>query len=480
MSQPTLPVLPPAEDRRLASRLTQTGLRDMVGVVLRRRWIVLSVALPIIIIAAIGTIRTADVVRASGRVLIEARQPENPTFQIQSVDYDVLMSTAAQVAVSIPVATRAAEALVDSLPVLHQVSPQFGAVGTAHDLCGLLLSGADCSQVGESNILNVSFAHTSPRFALMAVGALMQAYITYCVESQQNRHAIAYYDDQIAIVKSETDSLMNARAAVLKGSGYAALQSDVQVDAYKISSMEQSYFRFRSDRESIEAGLRALEAAIAKDPDYVPTTLRSGENINLVGLKSDLDKALADLGKLRLQYTDDSEWVGRQQQVVDQARAALYRERANYIEGLRIALEQTRASEQLYADAAAQFKGEAVAYPDLQSRIESLDLQISTQKKLLEALQVKRGEVRLKADSDMRISSVLPLNSPSIDMRVAGSKKALYLSLASVFALALGLISALFADSQDHRIYSKRQAEAFLEVPLLGTVTDGAVPEERP
>ncbi len=66
----------------------------------------------------LATLNTTDSVTASTRVVIETRQPESTSFGHVSVDYDVLMSTASQVAISIPVAERAALALMDSLPVL--------------------------------------------------------------------------------------------------------------------------------------------------------------------------------------------------------------------------------------------------------------------------------------------------------------------------------------------------------------------------
>jgi capsular polysaccharide biosynthesis protein len=56
-------------------------------------------------------------------------------------------------------------------------------------------------------------------------------------------------------------------------------------------------------------------------------------------------------------------------------------------------------------------------------------------------------------------------------MRVAGSKKFLYLMLASMFAVALGFLSALFFENQDHRIYDRRQAEQALEIPVLGAIS---------
>jgi uncharacterized protein involved in exopolysaccharide biosynthesis len=138
---------------------------------------------------------------------------------------------------------------------------------------------------------------------------------------------------------------------------------------------------------------------------------------------------------------------------------------------MRIDLAEARESESSYQRAIEQQKGRLVDFPDVERKVESIDLQILAQRDLLKQLQLKRGEVRLKAGSDMRISGITPLNAPSTDTMVGKSKKFLYLSLASMFAVALGFLSALFVENQDHRLHDRRQVEQFLEVPVLAAIS---------
>jgi uncharacterized protein involved in exopolysaccharide biosynthesis len=453
-------------------RPSQGGRRDLFAALIRRRWIALGIALPIILVAVIGTLRSSDVVSASARVMIEAKQPENPTFGYVSVDYTVLMSTAAQVALSIPVADKAAAALVDSLPALVAADPALARVDTPAKLRDVLLGGVDAAQVGESNILSIAFRHTDPRLCLAAVGALTEAYIDYSIESQQNTRAIGYYTDQINGVQAELDTLMSRRARILGAAGYSVLQSDAASGVSQIMVLEQEYFKTRAKREAVQTRFEELQAAIADDPDYVPG-LRGGENLNLVGLKSKLDQRRADLAELRVRYQDDSEWVQRQLALIEAARVDLHLERNNYVHDLRIELDELRSTERSLAEAVSSQKAGLVGYPDVDRQVSSLDLQIDTQRQLLETLQTKRGEVRLKVGSDARISSIIPLNRPSLETSTAGSKKALYLALASLFALVLGFMGALFAENQDHRLYDRRRAEQYLEVPVLGAISKG-------
>ena len=97
--------------------------------------------------------------------------------------------------------------------------------------------------------------------------------------------------------------------------------------------------------------------------------------------------------------------------------------------------------------------------------------QAQTQLDLLESLHLKRGEVRLKAESDQRVSSVVSLNDPSINFDVAGSKKIIFLMISGILGLVLGSVAALLVDAQDHRIHDRRQAEQYLELPVLGAIS---------
>lgn len=449
----------------------QLGPRHLLSVLFRRRWTVLGVALPIIVVATVGTLRTADSVTAAARVMIQARQPESPTFDNVQPDYTLLMSSAAQIGMSIPVADKAAATLLDSLGLIAKLHPRLAAVRGRQELRDLLLAGVDCSQVGESSILRIRYKHTSPEFALVAARAMMNAYIDFTIESQQNLQAVVYYDEQIRFVENGIDSLIQRRSEFRDEGGFSAFAANAQAAITQVYSLEQDLARARSRREGLQARLEQLEAAVRTDPDYAPA-FGAGQSAIVVGLKNRLEDLRAKLEELRTQYTDDAEWVHRQRALIEEARMAFRRERDNYIRDQQIDLAEAVNAERSYAEAITSLKAQLVGYPKIEARVDELDMRITTQRELLRSLQVKRGEVRLKAQSDSRVSSIVVLNQPVIETIVASSKKMLYLILASFFAVALGVIGAFFLDNQDHRLYDRQQVEAVLEVPVLASVSD--------
>jgi len=222
----------------------------------------------------------------------------------------------------------------------------------------------------------------------------------------------------------------------------------------------------------VENKYKRMLNAIESDPDYVPTLSSSSESANILRASGTLNEAKMDLAKLRQSYNDSSAFVQRQLKYVNIARGEFLKAREDFIKNLKISYDEVRAEEMSLKEALDRFNSELVEYPELGRRIERLDMQIHSLKSLLESLEMKRGEVRLKAQSDQRISSIVPLNSPSIKFGVSGGKKFLYLVFASILAVVLGLVVALMVDVQDHRIYDRRQAERMLDINVLGAVSN--------
>jgi succinoglycan biosynthesis transport protein ExoP len=458
----------PARTGQLATR--QLGTRELVTVIIRRRWIILGILLPIMGVAFLATLRTSDAVTAATRVVIETREPETTSFANVSVDYDVLMSSASQVVISIPVALKAAKMLEDSIPTLRESHELLAGLSTHQDLRDLILEHEDANQVGETNILEISFTHPSARFALMAVGAITRAYIDYSIERRQNLPAVAYYTDQIEQVKADLDSLLAVRSDILEAHGIIAFKENAQSTAAQIVEMERGYFNARADREQAESLLTAMRAAIESDDNFVPI-MKSAATQEFLSIQRMLNEQQSKLVEIKQEYTENSPFVLRQQAVVDELLKSFREQRADYVKTLEIEVEAARRKELSLKDAVNTQRGLIARYPEVSQQLRSVDVSIDSQMDLLEILQTKRGEVRLKAASDRRVSNIVPLNTPSISGFVGGSKKLIYMSLATIFGLALGLIAALFVDNQDHRIYDKYQVQEYLEIPVLGSIS---------
>jgi len=269
---------------------------------------------------------------------------------------------------------------------------------------------------------------------------------------------------------AELDSLNFARSQILTHYGLIAFDRSAASNTAQIVEMEREFFTAQAKRKSLETMLKQVSKTVDDDSRFLPLS-EDMDSQELFGLKRMLDEEETHLTKLRQQYQDNSEWVKRQEAVVAELLVKFSEARNNLIKDMEIQLEIAQAREDAFEVSIAQQKERAARFPEVQHQLSAVDINIETQMDLLEILQTKRGEVRLQAASDYRINNIVRLNEPSISGFVGSGKKAIYLIMATIFGLVLGLIVALFLDNQDHRIYNKFELQEHLEIPVLGSIS---------
>jgi capsular polysaccharide biosynthesis protein len=436
----------------------------------------LGIALPIIGFGAYGTWNTVDSFTAETQVLIQGRSVEDPSFRSLSVDYDILMNTASQIVQSIPVATLTADIIFDDVQSLIKEEGLLFEINTKEELRDHILGNVGSGSVGESNILSLSFADVNPRMALLVVAGLEKAFMEYWIEGRRNSSALEYYSEQIEIVQDEIDGLMGDRANIIVEGGINAIPANNSAGIHQMRQMEYSFFIARSTRMEVEGQLIETNRRIRENPDDMPTLAGASLNEGMRTTFFDWQKSRIELAKLRTSYQDSSVQVQQQMDYVSVVRGLYIDARNNLVKDLEVSLSIAKAKEASLQDALDQYKEGLSVFPTLEKDISSFDIRINTQRDLLEALIMKRGEVRLKAESDQRISNITLLNEPTIKYGVSGGKKMMYLIMTVVFALILGVVVALLTDAQDHRIFDRRQAEIKLEVPVLGAISTMQLP----
>ncbi|MBU1072163.1 hypothetical protein KKG45_02855 [bacterium] len=400
--------------------------------------------------------------------MIIGRQPETPDFLQGTINWDMELSSAAQVVMSLPVARMAAGALFDSVSVMSGADPTFPVFNSVDDVLMTLAGEVDCTQVGESNILAITYSHIHSGYALAVVEHIIDAYMSFSIKSQQNLPAVEYYTDQIENLHVEIDTLFQHRVDIVNKAGVAALAGNTSAIMHQIRQLETSMLSIRSERKALEARMEDIEDAILNDPSYLPTSSTGAYSQTL---KKRADELLTELADLRSRLQEGSGRITNKEKQLGEVWKEISRERDYYLRGLLIEINELTQRENSFRESILAQEAQLEDYPDVQRRIEAIDVQIKSQLDLLETLEMKRGEVKLKAGADIRVSNIFRLDEPFITMSLVGSKKSIYLATAALLAMVLGLITGWFVDNQDHRIYDRSQAVQALNVPVLGSIS---------
>lgn len=467
-------LVPVGRSRTLARPEQAISPREIAYVISRRRWLILVIALPILVVAATGLLKRTGGVVASSKVLVEMRTPILPQWNTAtaSVDGDRLMSTYQHMAMSVPVAQRAAEVLADSLPALTSFHPNLARLSSPGALVDWLSAGLNAVLVGESSILDLRFSAVDARAALMANRACRDAFLDYSANALVNSQAISYYQDQIATLSAEVDSLLETRAAIMRQTGYTSFQDDLRFDAGQVAALEDKAFEASANCRLLESKIAFLRRAWADDPDFMPITDRTFESAPLIDAKLRVDKYQDILNQLLTTFMPTSPEVRKQTELLESARLIFAKAKDNYLQGYEAEAAAARAKETTLREQRAQLVRSLSVAPEIYRQISMIDVDIDARRTVLKELQSKLGEVRISQMADSRVNRLIKLTEPEIDLVISGSRQFVYFFMVSFFGLALSLLVAFIVDQQDHRIYTRRQLEQALNVPVISTITD--------
>lgn len=455
--------------------LRQRGLnlREVVFILFRRRWIVLAVSVPIILAGGGSLLGKTGTFTAASRVLVELQNVDQPQWNTagRTIDYDRELSTFLNIAMSVSVADKAAVALQDSLPVIRKIDPKLVELKEGADFRDYLLGGLEVNVVGESSILEFRHTAENPRVALMAVGALRNAFMQYENFGRRNMGAVQYYSEQVNSVRTQIDSLLAVRGEVLKATGYVAIEDEMRYSTGSAAQAQEDLRKVQLDRTQIESQYKTLVDFLQRDPREFPAGLDESRASTLVGWRDLVGKHEEQLMSILSVYTEDSLPARQQRAVLDNALNRLREEEVAYTESVRVQLVSLQEREQLLKAQLASIQGGNAQLPEVYQRVSMLDSEIKSLRDLLDDLQGKWGEVRMSEMADDRVSRVMALTDPELVTILAGSKTMVYVAMIVVFAIALGMVAAFIQNSLDHRIYAPQDVEDNLMLPVLASVS---------
>ncbi|MEN8007858.1 MAG: Wzz/FepE/Etk N-terminal domain-containing protein [Candidatus Krumholzibacteriota bacterium] len=452
---------------------TTLSLRDIVFMLFRRRWVVLAISLPIIIIGGMSLFQQTGSYTAACRVLVELTRVDLPRWNTagRNIDYDRELSTMFNIAMSLPVADMAASSLEDSLQVFKELLPNRVDIDQPGVLREFLLEKLDVSAVGESNILEFRFSSAQPQVSLMAVGAMRDAFVDYQVHGRRNFNAIDYYSEQLQSVQSQIDSLLNVRSQILSETGYSAIKIQMRNEVGQMADLEGKLLEATANRKALELEHKMLKNYLDGDPLAFPIGLDESKSFTLVHWRNQVSKHQDTLNSILSVHTKDSIPARRQLSIVESSLDRLRQEEIAYVESIRLQLLSTQGREQTLREQVEDLRRANARAPEAESRISFVDVELESLRGLMKNIQRKLGEVRLSQLADERVSPVTSLTYPELVLSLSGGKTVVYFAMIAVFALALGIVVALIMESMDHRVYHPKDVEENLKLPVFASVT---------
>ncbi len=445
-----------------------TTLRDLLGVVFRRKWLILGIFLATTVFVGWNTLTSPVTYTAHAKIMLNRagarasmlERPSNALPWVEVIESEV--------------------EVVGSSPVLQGALDRLAA---GEEDLGLdarqLAKSIKVGVIGESNVLYVSCTARRPSVAIRISNAVADSYVEY--------HDVLYkLPDASGLIKTRVDStftilseLQSRRGALLSSVGLTNLEEE----EHELIRQRYRLIDRLSGSEVISSRLdteiRDMDRFLAEGnlsmPINVNTGSAKGTNLSQSIRDAKVKRDIAE--NLSLKYTD-------KHPPLQEAKASLALAERTTIDLVRQILEEKR--HELRVSRAEQYKmrsllagieGQLATLPDLTQQLAVLDTKIKATTRQYEELSKQSTSSDVSAAS-MRKYGV-KLLSPAVNADQNKRGDMVRLALGPLLSLVAGLGLAFYLENLDHSLQNREDVERHLEIPVLASFPDVAIPEEE-
>ena len=476
------------------------SLRDVINVLRRRRNVLLTVALLILLATAIQVFTVTPLYRASVLVQIDPDQSlALPYAPMSNAPPSYLANQEYLRTVVANLETRSlASRVVERLDLAER--PEFndepnrglliestvGLVGAAKSLLGKvkswlpsdspaagesvdvyvnqLLANLEVQWVKDTRLLEVTFQSPDPAFAAEVANALVEEFIAQHNEMQFEAvgKVAKFLGTQLQNLKLKVEESEQALLDYARENDIVRNDQLESIDVKKLADLTDELTQVESELTQKAAQYQAIQTA---SPDNFPPSL-SNKTIETL-----MDR-LANLKGDRAEFSSQrgANWPGlvALEEEIRQIEGALEVEK-------NAALNEARSDYQLAVDRHARLKqaadGQRQVVDELSSnsiRYNILKRDVETNQGLYEGLLMRLKEVGVA--TGLQSGNIFVTDPAAVPRRPASPRRVVSLALAVVFGLGLGVVFALVVEGLDDSVKTLDDVTQELRLPALGTV----------
>lgn len=440
--------------------------------ILKGRWLIASVVFVLVAGAVAGfTLTAPKQYTAVGSIVLDIKAPDPILGTLPGVASPSYLLTQIDIIRNTRVARRVVSNL--RLAELPEIRAQWlastGGAGSPEIwLANSLLVGLEVRPSRGSNVMNVIYTSSEPRFAATVVNGFIDAYMSVSTELRTDpaKEFSRFFDTNAKQLREKVEEAQSRLSSFQQKNGLVVTDERLDVETARLQALSTQLVMLQATMA--ESGSRQAQAAVQGDKmqEVFSNPMYSGLQAETARQETALQQLTQRLGEAHPQ-------VKEQRAIVADLRAKASAEVNRVASGLSInnnvnqsrvaqvsrALEDQRATVlklRATRDEAAVLQRDAEnaqrAYDAVLSRLNVTSLE-------------SKGVQANVAPLEYAFEPFLP-SSPRVGMN---------LLLGAALALVLSVVAALLFEFGDRRLRLKSEVEAIVQQPLLGVVPAFAV-----
>jgi len=435
---------------------------------LRARFGVFAISLIATVVAAtVVSFLLPKTYRATTSLLIDAKEEQSmsnvpPSFYPQEkLSY---LQTQVDIIMSQRVARRVGQDMkLAQNPEMQAAFKKTGGEGTIEDWLAENLLRKLKVETSQSNIINVSFSSSDPRFTARVADAFARAYVDTMLELrvEPTRQAAEWFDEQLKSLRANLESAQAKLTNYLQREGIVSADERLDVDSTRLAALSDQVVKAQEQTSQWNARERqAREFLKSGSLDRLPDIL---DNPFIQRLKTDLHQGEAKLRELAAQYGSNYPQYQRQLSENGSLRQKLDAEMKKVVAGIENSARQSRQREADVTNAMAAQRARLLELKENRNEFTVLRRNVESAERAYDTAMQRH--VVSQVESRASQTNVTVLNAAAVPGKPTQPKIALNIALSVVVGTMLGVAIVLLMEMLDRRVRSRSDLD--LGVPLL-------------
>jgi polysaccharide biosynthesis transport protein len=450
----------------------ETHLFDYLLVLRRRRWVLFSTFILVVLSVTIGAYRksaptpeyqamTTLVVKPDRPALVNIRG--NQPFYQQYFDEGVDQRTQLQILTSRVII----EQLVNALGLL----PSDTSSAEEEKVIERIRQAINVEQVPGTYLVKIFARQRTPEQAIKLTNTMAEVYIDYNLQAKLSsaRKTLAWLNEQIVDLRSKVQEAYSALTQYQNRNQILSLEMSPEVQAQKLAELNDAYALARQERIEAETRLNELRKWRRQTGATGSQVMLSIEDPVVERLREELMEAEIELGKLAQSYKEKHPKIQQAELKVQTIRQNLEQAVDTLFQKLETNLSVIREKEKTLAASVAEFKSEAIEMNNKRLEYSKLKSEVNSTEELYNLLFRQLKETSITGDLERNNIRILEPARTAKNITEPLRREQI-VGVGVIVGLLLGVGLAFLFEYFDKTIKNPEDVETYLGVPVLGTI----------
>jgi capsular exopolysaccharide synthesis family protein len=489
------------EEKDITREKKEIDLFDFWRVALKRKWIIFSTVLIVLVLAGLYTFTTAPKYKATATVLIE--DPTTTMLNIEELfNYGfnfmgTYFNTQLEILKTKSLAERVSKSmnLADRPEIQEMLKPKRSLISTAisfflrlfkppknsteqeletfigddnsPNLSNFILDNLKVNPIKETKLIGVSYISHHPTLAVDIANGIVDEFINFSVEMryEATQQASDFLNDQIAQIREQLTELERELQKYGEEKKLLFLNDSESTVLNKYTELYKAYTDAQIDRIKNEAIYRELKSLkIDSMPQYV-------NNDTIQEIKTSYMQKKTEFEVKSKTYKPDYPTMISLKTEVDTLRRSLIQEIEKATEAALSDLRAVQKREESLKGALETQWGEVSNMNTNEILYHSKKIQVENKRKLLNELDSRKNETLVSARlKGLKTSNIKVIDRAGMPKLPVSPNKKRNLVIALILGLFLGAGFAFTVDYLDNTVKGPDEVEKLVGLPALGVI----------